>query len=67
MERTSKLPKPLSVTIAGLNKKRNASMGRATAREVPSGRWMARLFGASSPRTMWRTVMIVKAMIAANV
>ena len=41
-------------------------MGRATARAVPSGRWRARLFGASSPMTMWRMVMIAKAMTLAK-
>ena len=39
--------------------------GAATQSEVTSERWSAIVFGASSPKTMWRTVMIEKAITKA--
>ena len=63
--RSTRLPRPLSVTIAGRSRKRKRLSGRTIHKAVRSLRWSARLFGASSPRTICSVVMMTKATATA--
>jgi hypothetical protein len=46
------LPSPFRRKIAGRNRARKSPGGRTTQSAVRSVRWIAKLFGASSPSTM---------------
>ncbi len=59
---TSRLAAPFKTVIAGLNMLLKIASGPASQRAVCSGLAIATDFGASSPITMCRTVMIVKAI-----